>query len=400
MVRSATPGANLWHAKVFNRRVVLEAIRLHGPTSRAAVARHTGLSIQTISNIADELFEAGLLREQGKLQGSRGAPAPLLALDPGGGFTLGISLDHTRMIVVLVDLAGHQRQRERLTIEGMRPDDVIPLIVQTATTLMRREGAARARLWGAGVVMPLLFEDGRPVAYGPISMPEWHGYPVVERLSAALGRPVLVENDATAAAVGEQLYGVGRRLKDFFYIYIGVGVGGGMILGGHPYRGSAGRAGELGHVVVAPGGRQCACGARGCLERYASLSAAQAQLDGVAEGMTQVDPGRLAANADALEPWLDAAAQHLRTAAVTITNLLDPEAIVIGGIMPNALLTRLIEKLTQASDTQPLRARILQADIDLQSPALGGAALPLFEGLSPAPFLSADMAQWQSAGLA
>ena len=98
--------------------------------------------------------------------------------------------------------------------------------------------------------------------------------------------PVVVENDATAAAVGEQFHGAGRRLRDFFYVYIGVGVGGGMILSGHPYRGSAGRAGELGHVVVEPGGRPCACGNRGCLERYASLSAAQHALDGRPEGGT------------------------------------------------------------------------------------------------------------------
>jgi predicted NBD/HSP70 family sugar kinase len=387
MVRPATGGTNLGHARTFNRRVVLETIRLHGPLSRASIARHTGLSIQTISNIAEELSESGLLREEGRRIAGRGAPALDLALDPDGGFTFGISLDHRRLVVVLVDIAGRQRRQETVEIDGLAPDQVVPLIARTAFDLARQERAAKKRLWGAGVVMPMLFENGQPIAFGPTSMPAWRDYPVVAKLTTALGMPVLLENDATAAAVGEQLYGVGRRLEDFFYIYIGVGIGGGMVLAGHPYRGHAGRAGELGHVVVEPGGRPCACGNRGCLERYASLSAAQAALDGLGEQNAQVDPAALAAGAETLEQWLDLAASHLRTAAVMIANLLDPEAIVIGGIIPNVLLDGLIARLHRSETHGAMLPRtlpILQAEIDLESPALGGAALPLFDGLAPA----------------
>jgi predicted NBD/HSP70 family sugar kinase len=387
MVRAATGGTNLGHARSFNRRVVLEAIRLHGPLSRASIARQTGLSIQTISNIAEELNESGLLREHGLRNIGRGAPALDLALDPDGGFTFGISLDHRRLVVVLVDIAGRQRRQQTVDIDGLAPTAVVALIAQTATELARQERAAKKRLWGAGVVMPMLFENGHPIAFGPTSMPAWQDYPVVEQLTATLGMPVLLENDATAAAVGEQLYGVGRRLKDFFYIYIGVGVGGGMILDGHPYRGFAGRAGELGHVVVEPDGRPCGCGNRGCLERYASLSAAQAALDGMTEEAVQVDLTALASGASALDDWLDLAARHLRTAAVMITNLLDPEAIVLGGIIPNVLLDGLIARLHRGAllgASLPRAIPVLRAEIDLESPALGGAALPLFDGLAPA----------------
>ena len=387
MMRQATGGTNLGHARTFNRRVVLETIRLHGPLSRASIARHSGLSIQTISNIAEELIVSGLLREEGLRQGGRGAPAVDLALDPDGGFTFGISLDHRRLVIVLVDITGRQRRQATVDIERLTPDEVLPLIQRTASTLAEEEKARTDRLWGAGVVMPMLFENGQPVAFGPTSMPTWQNVAIVERLSAMLAMPVLVENDATAAAVGEQLYGIGRRLRDFFYVYIGVGIGGGMILSGHPYRGSAGRAGELGHVVVEPGGRPCACGNRGCLERYASLSAAQAALDGLPEGAAQVDPAALADRLGELDEWLDLAAQHLRTASVMVANLLDPDAIVIGGIIPEALLSALIERLHRsetAGGNLPRMIRILQAEVDLESPALGGAALPLFDGLAPA----------------
>ncbi|WP_439572112.1 ROK family protein [Phreatobacter sp.] len=388
MVRAATGGTNPGHARLFNRRVVLETIRLHGPLSRAAIARHTGLSVQSISNIAEDLSAEGLLREERlRQQGGRGAPAHDLALNPDGGFTFGIALDHRRLMVVLTDITGRVRRQVETGIEGQPPDSVLTLIASTAGRLADAEKAGRDRIWGAGVVMPMIFENGEPVAFGPTSMPAWQHVPVVGRLSAALGVPVLVENDATAAAVGEQLYGIGRRLKDFFYIYIGVGVGGGMILSGHPYRGSAGRAGELGHVVVDPGGRQCACGNRGCLERYVSLSAAQHALDGLPEGTHAIDPSGIAARVDDLDVWLDEAARHLSTACVTIGNLLDPEAIVVGGTMPSRLLGPLIERLKVRLSEASVGRRhtpIFEAEIDLDTPALGGAALPLFEGLAPA----------------
>ena len=387
VIRPSTGATVPGHARSLNRRMVLETIRLHGPISRGSIARQAGLSIQTISNIADELLAAGLLREERVRQGSRGAPAVDLALDPDGGFTFGVSIDHRRLVMVLVDITGGLRRQVTVEIESLTPEKVLRHVERLAINLARKEGANADRLWGAGVVMPMLFENGAPVAFGPTSMPAWQHVPIIERLSASLGIPVLVENDATAAAAGERFHGAGRRLRDFFYVYIGVGVGGGMILSGHPYRGSTGRAGELGHIVVEPGGRPCACGNRGCLERYASLSAAQHALDGRPEGSSQIDPAKIAARVGRLGAWIDLAAEHLATACVTIDNLLNPEAIVVGGIVPDAVLSRLIDSLRARLSRIELHNRqiqIVKAEVDLETPALGGAALPLLNGLAPA----------------
>ena len=119
---------------------------------------------------------------------------------------------------MLVDIAGQRRRQSVLNISGREPDAVIRLTKQAVRRLAHAEGAESDRIWGAGVVMPTLFEKGRPVAFGPTSMPAWQDFPIVERLGRALDMGVVVENDATAAAVGEHLYGVGRRLRDFFYI--------------------------------------------------------------------------------------------------------------------------------------------------------------------------------------
>ena len=376
-------GTNLEHIRDFNRRVVLEAIRHHGKLSRAELARRSGLAVQTLSNIAAELVAAGLLLESRRPQNGRGAPSIDLALNPQGGFTFGISVDDRRLLMVLVDLTGGVRARHEEALDDVAPRPVLDRIARAARRLLRQEAAAKGRVLGAGVVLPSVLERGNPVRLGPTTLPDWQDFPVAERLGARLGVPVLVENDATAAAVGERLYGVGRQLRDFLFVFIGAGIGAGLILSGHPYGGSSGRAGELGHVVSVPGGRPCPCGNRGCLERYASLSAAQAALTGRPEGSARVDPAGLLrafeAGAPALLAWVAEAALHLEQAVGLLANLLDPEAIVLGGPIPAPLLAALLARMPPRRQ----RPRLLCAEAGLETPALGAAALPLFADVAP-----------------
>jgi predicted NBD/HSP70 family sugar kinase len=383
-------GTNLEQARSYNRRVVLETVRLRGPLARADLARATALSVQTVSNIAEELRDAGLLLETRRSAGLRGAPGYDLALNPAGGFTFGISLDHRRLSVLLVDLAGDVVGQTQRQLAGEDPEAALDRIEAAVGRLAEGAQIPRDRIWGAGIVLPGLFEDGSLVRFGPSSVPQWSGFPLAARLSERLAMPVLTENDATAAAIGEALYGAGRSLTDFFYIHIGTGIGGGMVLSGHPYRGS-GKAGELGHVVTEPGGHACLCGNRGCLERYASLSAAMAALAG-AEETGAADPDALArahaAGDPAIAAWLDTASIHVGRAIVTIENLLDPQVIVLGGTLPAGLREALVgrlDKLPAGLGSRPGRARprLVPATPGLDTPALGAAALPVFEGMVP-----------------
>lgn len=204
---------------------------------------------------------------------------------------------------------------------------------------------------------------------------------------------MLLENDATAAVIGERLYDAGKSLTDFAYVYIGAGIGGGLFLRGQPYRGGYGKSGEIGHLVVDTGGRPCPCGNRGCLERYASVSLAlkalgdvqvttvrHGDLNRIAKALTECD-GRLLA-------WLDEAAASLRQAVAMIENMLDPQTVILGGVLPRPVLEALIARieplprsvsLNKAVDTP----RLIATEIGPDTPALGAATLPVFAGMTP-----------------
>lgn len=366
-------GTNLEHASAYNRRLLLEAVRTRGPISRAELARLTGLSAQTVSNIAVELRGLGLLQAQGRRRTGRGQPPVELAINPRGGFTVGLHLNRDGLTAVFADLAGEVRVRRQW--RRTSPDRVLGQMAEAVHRVAESEPGARRRVLGVGVAMAGPFDVTLAGDTAPTGLPA--------RLEAATGLPVLLENDATAAALGERLYGVGRSLRHFFLVYVGAGLGAGLILDGMPYKGAWGNAGEFGHIVVEPQGRPCPCGNRGCLEGYFSLDAARAAL-----GDCATLDARLARGDAAVQRWLDDAAPLLAAALTTVENLLDPEAILIGGEVSTAFLDAVVARLGALPPTvsaRPERAvpRVLRATAGPDAGALGAAALPIFDMLRP-----------------
>ncbi|MGP1397820.1 MAG: ROK family transcriptional regulator [Inquilinaceae bacterium] len=383
-------GTNLEHARSYNRRVVLEAVRVHGPVSRAEITRLTSLSAQTVSNIALELNQAGLVRSTGRRKATRGQPPVELAIDAEGGFTVGLQLDHETLVAVLVDLIGAVRRRIEVPVDRPGPDTALPLMAECVERLIAATGTPRGRVLGVGVVMPGPFDVDALTSVGPTTLPGWRGVDTSGRLAETLRLPVLVENDATAAAIGERLYGDARGLRSFVYLFIGTGLGGGLILEGQPYKGAFGNAGEIGHIIVDPRGHPCFCGNRGCLERYLSLHAAHEAMKraGVPTARTEDLTAALAAGSPPLLAWLDEAADRLRVALATIENMLDPEAILIGGYLPDPLADALVARAAplrpSVSDRRERRhPRLIRASAGADATALGAALLPIFDRMNP-----------------
>ena len=386
----AVAGTNLEQARSHNRRVVIEAVRVNGALSRAAIARLTALTTQTVSNIVEELEKAELLRPEPTQKGTRGQPAVPYSINPDGGYSIGMQLDHQLLVGVVTDLSGTVRSRIEQPVDRPTPHEAMPALAAMPKDLMCRFRFDENRLLGIGMAMPGPFGVEGMTSVGPTALPGWQDFPLASELARLTDIDVTVENDATAAAIGERLYGVARNLNNFVYLFIGTGMGAGLFLDGHLYKGSRHNAGEIGHMVVKPQGLECGCGKRGCLERYVSLRAAY-------ESLALPDPDhaspelleRLLAQGDSrIEAWIADAAEPLRQAINVLELALDPETVVLGGSMPLSIIARLadqLEPLPLSVSTLGERAvpRVVIGSAGKDTSVLGAAALPIFGETNP-----------------
>ncbi len=386
-------GTNLEHAKVHNLRTVLETVRLHGPLSRADVAKRSGLTAQTVSNLVAELLRQGLVREGGQRASPRGRSATLLSVEPGGAYSIGLDLDRGHLTGLLVDLSGAVKRRVHVARDFPAPGEALDLVTSTVAELAN--GVDDRRLWGVGIGFPgplRIVEGVVDNVINPEGFPGWENVSVRAQLAERLTVPVFLENNATAAALGEGYYGVGAGLSSYFYCFLGVGLGGAIVAEGRPHRGWQGNAGELGYLPTQPGGGEH-LGRRFDLFRlYARLSER-----GVAAASSADLARHLARGEPEVIAWLDAAADALAPALVAAEYLLDPEATVIGGAWERPLVEALVARLERRlpslrSPLIPASASLVTAELGGDAVARGVATLPLQELLAPFPTSSAATA--------
>jgi predicted NBD/HSP70 family sugar kinase len=379
-------GTNLDHTRTLNRRAVFDAVRRTGPVTRAELAGTIGLTVQAISNIASELEQVGLIRQEGKRLGQRGQPAVELSINPGGGYTIGLSLAYRRVTGVLADLTGAVIASEAHEVVEREPAAIADLLGALALRLIARSRVRREKIWGIGCSVPGTVENGRFWYDKVQEADEWTKFPLTDQLEALTGVRAMVENDATAAAVGEKLYGIGRVAGSFFYLHFNLGIGGGLIMEGNSYRGAFGGAGEIGHMIVKPGGRLCACGSRGCLEQYVSYYSAAEAVCGPDRTPDEVPAeeivGYVNDNDPRISAWLKEAGQYLRIAIRNVEAMLDPDTVVIGGGMPPELVEGLIAATAPLLPAMAHRRnahlpRLMPAEHAAELPARGAAALPM-----------------------
>ncbi len=362
-------GTNQEFGRPYNRRIVLELIRLHGPITRAEAAERAGLTVQTVSTIIRELEEQGFVTSSRQEPRGRGLPPASLMINPEGGHAIGLHVTPIGIEAALVNLGGDVVASAHRDAPAATPDEAfeaIGMLVRELTALR-----PKSRMVGVGLALPGPFDVDSMSFVGPTTMTGWNNVRVRERLSAETSLPAFLETDMAAAALGERLYGLGASHAEFYYLYFGVGLGGTMVHDGAVLRGAWGNAGEIGHIVAVPGGLPCPCGNAGCLERYLSLDAFGRR------------PKRMSEAA-----WVAEATPVLHNAIVTIENLFDPETIVLGGMAPESLM----QKLAAATDRLPNSVsarrdrkgpRVILSDGGHQSVLRGAAALAIAGVLSP-----------------
>lgn len=308
-----------------NRAIIINLLRLNGPLSRTDIAERAGLAPSCLTRLMRELLAEGVVVEIGKQDSNGGRPAVLVALNAAYARTIGVKVEARRIVAASVDMRGVIVERvERRFGRAPSPDEAIDAIVELASAL-RGERTLGLGVSISGFVDPVTGVD----LYSPIL--GWEQAPLRDPLAARLGLPVWVENDVNALALAERWYGAGRGFRDFVCITVGEGIGAGVVIQGEIYRGAFGGAGELGHITIDPDGPVCRCQERGCLEVYASdrFLVEEAHRLGFASIAEMAAAARDGGNGarDAFSRM----GKFLGFGTKNLVNLLNPEAVVLGG---------------------------------------------------------------------
>lgn len=353
-----------------SERAVLEILRQSGPLTRSEIARRSGLSAMSITRISDALEARGFIRSVGKISEGRGANEGL-EINPDAAFCLGVSIRTDSVAVTLMDFAGALRGHGSQIVPDMQKAISLERIGDLMADVIRNEVPDKSRLFGLGVAISGFFIGEGSKVNPPDLLEDWALTDVEAILAERFELPVWVDNDGNAAALAEAMFGLGRIYPSFAYMYFSTGFGGGIVQNGAIWRGRNGNAGEFAGAIPLDGF------VHPNLENLRQVLCAQGtDIPTVAEMVARFDPSW-----PAIETWLDQVTPALNIAASAASAVLDPDVIILGGILPPVLGERMIERIRFSSSARrglirpvpPVRC----AEISQDAAAIGAAAAPL-----------------------
>ena len=379
---------------------VLRMIWQERQISRADIARTTGLSRSTVTELVDDLLPTGLVAETGVGPSRGGRPPIVLEFRDDAGVLLGVDMGAAHIAVALTDLRGqvlvwrHAYHSVRTDPEGSR--EVIDRLC--AECLAERPGSRRL-LVGIGIAVPSPVDPAHPDRLSEIVLPDWKGQGGFKKLAARYRVPVFLDNDANLGALAERWWGAGRGVEDFAYIKVATGVGSGHFLQGRIYRGATGVAGEIGHLAIDPRGNTCVCGLRGCLvtivgsaaliERACELRKQHPRsiLGKGRPTVESIEEAALAGDPLAMQVVSEAAGT-LGIAVSGLLNLMNPKLVILGGgfsRLGELLLVPLRDSIRNRTLVSSLIAALVRtSELGPRSIAVGAATMVLDAALADA----------------
>lgn len=372
-------GANQSGLRDQNARVVLSFVRRHGAMPSAEIARRSGLSAQTVSNITRALEADGLLRRKKSIKGKVGKPSVPVALNPNGVNSLGLNIGRRSAELVLVDFNGAPLDTLKTTYPYPIIEEVFEFLSSGIEQIFKSHPHARRRVTGIGIALPSKLWDWLEVVNAPEdAMRKWQDLDIIGAISETTGLEIYVENDATSACVAELLLGRGSEFSDFAYLFVGAFIGGGLVLNSKVFSGRTGNAAAFGPLPVPA--------QKGGMTQLLEVASLYVLEDALSEA--GIDPLGLRLESDdwssyerQVAPWIETTAHYLALSAVATTSIVEVEAILIDGAMPNSIRHRLTNETQKAllklDLTMIERPRIEEGSIGNGARSLGAALLPI-----------------------
>jgi N-acetylglucosamine repressor len=330
---SPIPRGNRDLIRSINRSIILNVIKSQVEVSRASIAQITGLSPATVTGITGQLIDENLIFEKTTGDSSGGRPPIMLALNPRGGFVIGIKLMEGLVVGALTDLNASILAKDSIELLDRELDQSLETLEKLVRRLYRTAGIPKKKLMGVGVGLAGVVDFSHGILRQNPFL-GWNNVPLRDLLQTRLRVPVYIDNDVNTLTLGEKWLGTGQPVDHFIVITVGRGIGMGIVINGQIYRGKGGGAGEFGHMVIDPEGPPCDCGKCGCLE---SLISDRALIN---KAKREISP-----DISSLEELIKHAGQGLHKALkifetagsllgqqiANLVNVLDPKLIIISG---------------------------------------------------------------------
>ncbi|KQM67993.1 transcriptional regulator [Sphingomonas sp. Leaf17] len=353
-------------------RQLLDTIFREGGISQAALTRRLGLAQPTVARLLQGYVGAGLVTLEARRVDRPGHPSATARIDPSFASSLGAAILNDVVSLTLLDCAGGVLGERRAAMPNATRDRVAATLCDFRDELVTESGVDPHRILGLGVGISAFFTGDGGKMVGPPALEDWTMIEIAPFLQDALGLPTIVENDGAAGAVGESLFGVGRTVRDFAYLHLTNGFGGGIVSDGRLFRGARGNAGEFGGIWTV--------GALGYpnLDRLLALvrdgGAGFADLEAMLPEIALTTPG--------VARWLDEAVPAFATLSAILGYAIDPQAVVIGGRLPAAVADALVARITlprapNRHGAAPPVPVVMRSQVAGDAVALGAAIMPI-----------------------
>lgn len=374
-----TPTITATEMRGINRSAVLDIVRREGPIARTAIADSLQVSLMTVIRIVEELIEEDLVRPNGRKEWSGGRKRPLLEFNAEGHLVIGVDMNETRLYGTVADLAGNILYETTILQKPVGEINYEPLVALIDQLLQSAQTTGK-HIRGIGVGAPgITYSSGSQVMWAPTL--EWRDFPVKEKLSERFHLPVILDNDVNLAALGEMWFGVGQHCTNLVLMYVGRGIGAGVVIDGAIYRGSHLTAGEIGFLLpdrshlgvrregigalesLASGDSIVARARQALKKNHSARKLATLTADDIFNAFRRGEEWSLPIIADAVD--------YLAQAIATLAVCYDPEIIVLGGGVARSADLLIKPILERIDGVIPVHPQLVASTLDQRAPVLG-----------------------------
>ena len=387
--QSALQRADKTQLRDQNLALLLRKIWAGPETTRASLARDTGLSRSSVSSLVDQLIDMALVQERGEGVSTGGRKPTLINFNYQSKYILGLDIGASHIGALLIDLNGQviTWKQESCPVR-QDPDLAIRQIKTLRQKIYEESHLDQTQLLGVGVAVPSPISPQNPRYLSPTFMPAWRGIDLIEALDFPKDITLIIDNDANLGALAEVWWGAGQGCHHLAFIKLGTGVGSGFVIDGKVFRGYGGSAGELGHMVIDPEGDKCVCGLQGCLVTFVGSSPIlnQASIHGLDSSDLKELISVLKEGDPRARQVIAYTAQKLGLAVASLMNMMNPERVILGGelaLAGDSLLHPLRECVQSRSLWSSIsNSSILTSTLGEQVIALGAASAILQKALT------------------